>query len=266
MYRKGIQNMQDLSEKSLLPTKIAWITGGGSGIGRSLALALDELGCKVLISGRNKERLEATAKQAGQQNVQSVPLDVTNPVAVIQTVDSILEQHGRIDLAFLNAGDYTPMKLNDFDSKLFHRLMNTNYLGVVNCLAALLPDMRSRHAGEILITASLSGYCGLPGAAPYGASKAALINLAESLHPELIREGVTLRLINPGFVSTDLTDKNEFKMPSLISPEEAAEEIMKSLPSRCFEIRFPTGFALVMKLIKFLPYRLYFALMRRFLK
>lgn len=258
--------MQVGAKQGQSPPKIAWITGGGSGIGRSLAFALKELGWKVLISGRSEVQLSTTADQAGRQNLHPIPLDVTDPAAVNRAVDLIQQQYGEIDFAFLNAGDYSPMTLDDFDSELFRKLINVNYLGVVNCLAALLPDMRRRHAGEILITASLSGYCGLPGAAPYGASKAALISLAESLHPELMGEGVRLRLINPGFVATELTDKNNFKMPFLITADEAAKQIVKALPSRRFEIRFPTGFALIMKLLKCLPYRLYFALMRRLLK
>lgn len=258
--------MQGSPEYSRSTPKVAWVTGGGSGIGRSLAFALKDLGWEVVISGRNSERLIETVKESGGDNMHLIPLDVTNKGAVKQVVDSIQKEYGQIDLAFLNAGDYSPMKLEDFDLDLFHKLINVNYLGVVNCLSALLPDMRRQHRGEILITASLSGYCGLPGAAPYGASKAALISLAESLHPELIREGVSLRLINPGFVATELTDKNRFKMPFLITPEEAAKAIMKNLPSGNFEIRFPTGFALIMNFLKFLPYSLYFLLMRRLLK
>jgi NADP-dependent 3-hydroxy acid dehydrogenase YdfG len=258
--------MQTTSETESRKIKIAWITGGGSGIGRSLACALKDTGWEVVISGRDADRLNRTAKEAGQQKVHPLPVDVTDLSSVSRAVNDLQQRYGAIDLAFLNAGDYSPMRLDDFDPLLFHKLISVNYLGVVNCLSALLPGMRARHAGEVLITASLSGYCGLPGAAPYGASKAALISLAESLQPELMREGIRLRLINPGFVATDLTDKNDFKMPFLISADEAAKEIIKRLPSRRFEISFPTGFSWIMKLLKYLPYKLYFAVMRRLLK
>ena len=260
--------MQIASEK--LPgkplAKVAWITGGGSGIGRSLAFALRDAGWEVVISGRNEERLHNTLRTAGSRHLHTYPIDVTDQQAISKAADWLNERFGGVDLAVLNAGDYSPMRLNEFDLALFHKLISVNYLGVVNCLAALLPGMRRRGGGEILITASLSGYCGLPGAAPYGASKAALINMAESLQPELMREGICLRLINPGFVESELTRKNDFKMPFLMTPDQAALEIMKRLSGSGFEIAFPKGFTLIMKFVRCLPYRLYFLLMQRLLK
>jgi NAD(P)-dependent dehydrogenase (short-subunit alcohol dehydrogenase family) len=245
---------------------VVWITGGGSGIGRSLALALNEMGWRVVISGRNRAKLIKTVESATTIPIQHRTLDVTDTQSVNNVVEEIEREFGRIDYAFLNAGDYKPMRLKDFDLQLFHSLININYLGVVNCISALLPGMRKLAQGEILITASLSGYCGLPGAAPYSASKAALINLAESLQPELSQLGIRLRLINPGFVATELTDKNDFKMPFLITPDVAASTILDQLLSKHFEIRFPTIFSLMMRLLSWMPYRIYFALMRRLLK
>jgi NAD(P)-dependent dehydrogenase (short-subunit alcohol dehydrogenase family) len=252
------------SEQSKFP--VVWITGGGSGIGRALALTLNRMGWRVVISGRNREKLAETAKFAASPSIQCLTLDVTKPDSVSGVVGEIEKLFGRIDYAFLNAGDYSPMRLSDFDLDLFHRLIHVNYLGVVNCLSALLPGMRDRAQGEILITASLSGYCGLPGAAPYSATKAALINLAESLQPELAEWGIRLRLVNPGFVATELTDKNDFKMPFLITPAKAAEAIKDQLSSKRFEIRFPFLFSWIMSLLSWLPYRLYFVLMRRLLR
>ncbi|MCG7871253.1 MAG: SDR family NAD(P)-dependent oxidoreductase [Candidatus Thiodiazotropha lotti] len=251
-------------EQSTAP--VAWITGGGSGIGRSLAHALSDMDWTVVISGRNREKLIKTLESGGKQPIRQIALDVTDAQSVSGAIGEIEREYGRIDYAFLNAGDYSPMRLNDFDPLLFHRLNDVNYLGVVNCLAALLPGMKERAQGQILITASLSGYCGLPGAAPYSATKAALINLAESLQPELSQLGIRIRLINPGFVATDLTHKNDFKMPFLITPAMAANEIKDQLMSNRFEIRFPATFSWIMKALSWMPYRVYFALMRRLLK
>ncbi|MCG8486644.1 MAG: SDR family NAD(P)-dependent oxidoreductase [Chromatiales bacterium] len=245
---------------------IVWITGGGSGIGRSLAHTLSNMGWIVVISGRNREKLIKTAATGGKQPIQQMTLDVTDPQSVSRVIGEIERQYGGIDYAFLNAGDYSPMRLKEFNLELFHRLNDVNYLGVVNCLAALLPGMRQRAQGQILITASLSAYRGLPGAAPYSATKAALINLAESLQPELSQLGIRIRLINPGFVATELTEKNDFKMPFLITPAMAAEAIQNQLLSKRFEIRFPTTFSWIMKALSWIPYRIYFALMRRLLK
>ncbi|MBV2120246.1 MAG: SDR family NAD(P)-dependent oxidoreductase [Candidatus Thiodiazotropha sp. (ex Ctena orbiculata)] len=245
---------------------VAWITGGGSGIGRSLAHMLSDMGWTVVISGRNQEKLRKTAEAGDRHTIRQIALDVTDQQSVKNVIGEIEGDYGSIDYAFLNAGDYSPMRLSDFDPELFRRLNDVNYLGVVNCIAALIPGMRQQAQGQILITASLSGYCGLPGAAPYSATKAALINLAESLQPELLQLGIRIRLINPGFVATDLTDKNDFKMPFLITPTMAAKAIKDQLMSKRFEIRFPTIFSWIMRLLSWMPYRVYFALTRRLLK
>jgi NAD(P)-dependent dehydrogenase (short-subunit alcohol dehydrogenase family) len=252
--------------RSATGAQCVWITGGGSGIGRSLALGLSRQGRRVVISGRNRQRLEAVAGQAEGATILPFPVDVTDPEALRRRVTEIEAQVGPIEVAFLNAGDYTPMSLDAFDAGLFRRLMEVNYLGTLNCLQALLPVMRARGRGQILITASLSGYRGLPGAAPYGASKAALISAAESLRPELQRAGIRLRLINPGFVRSALTEKNDFHMPFLIDPEQAAREILERLPGAGFEIAFPTPFALILKFMRCLPYVLYFRFMQRLLR
>ena len=240
-----------------------WITGGGSGIGRCLALELSRQGHRVVISGRDGDRLAAVAAEVGDGSILPKAADVTRLEDLNRVVAEIEAEAGPINRAVLNAGAYTPMGLDQFDVKLFRQLIDVNYMGVVNCLQALLPGMLARQSGEILITASLSGYRGLPRAAPYGASKAALIGMAESLHPELKQRGVSLRLINPGFVRSELTDKNDFSMPFLITAEQAAQEIVKRLPGNSFEIAFPTPFAVILKVMRCLPYRLYFYFMKR---
>jgi short-subunit dehydrogenase len=158
------------------------------------------------------------------------------------------------------------MGLSDFDLDLFWDLNAVNYLGVVNCLAALLPPLRQQGHGQVLINASLAGYRGLPNAAPYGATKAALINLAESLRNEMLDEGIRLRVVNPGFVRSSLTERNDFHMPFLIEPDEAAQAILRRLDDSGFEISFPRVFALQMKLLRLLPDRLYFWLIRRLVR
>lgn len=180
-----------------------------------------------------------------------------------ESVAAIERQHGPIELAVLNAGDYRPMPLDAFDVQLFERLMHVNYMGVVHGLDALRGPMCQRKRGQILITASVAGYRGLPLAAPYSASKAALINMAEALHPEFLAQGVRLRVINPGFVKSPLTALNDFPMPGLLEPEQAARAILRGIDRKGFEISFPTGFVLVMKLLRILPYALFFPLIRR---
>ena len=244
--------------------KTAWIIGASSGIGKCLAELLAKNGWQVAISSRNQNALEAIADK--QQNFYPISLDITDKESLEKARDSIIEEFGDISTLFLNAGDYTPMPLDEFDPALFQQLISINYLGVVNGLDTILPYMRGKNSGEIYVTASLAGYRGLPKSAPYNASKAAVISLTESLKLELEQQSITLRLINPGFVKSPLTDKNDFKMPFMISPEKAAEYIFKELPKSNFEITFPKRFAYIMKTFRILPYRLYFALTKSSLK
>lgn len=248
-------------EPEALP--LAWITGGGSGIGRALALALSQAGWRVAVSGRDPDKLARACGADPHGRLIATPLDVTDPEAVQAVVAGLERDHGPLALAVLNAGDYQPMSLAGFDAKLFRRLAEVNYLGVVNGLDALLPRMRQRAAGQILINASLSGYRGLPMAAPYGATKAALINLAESLHGECRAAGIRLRVLNPGFVRSALTDRNAFKMPFLTTPEAIADHVIDRLDRDGFEIAYPRRMAWLMKALRLLPYRLYFALVAR---
>jgi len=243
----------------------AWITGGGSGIGRALALELAAAGWQVAISARSASALDAIAGPSGGR-ILAFPLDVCDPAAQLATLAAIEAQIGPLDLAILNAGTHHPMGLADFTAETAQRLMAVNYFGVVHGLAALLPRMGARRAGQIALVASVAGYRGLPSAAAYGPTKAALINLAESLRPEAVRAGIDLRLINPGFVATPLTDRNDFPMPDCISAEDAARAIRQGLAGSAFEIAFPWRFSRVMKLLRILPDRLFFALTTRMLR
>lgn len=245
--------------------RTAWIVGASSGIGAALARLLVKEGWQVAASARNGSALEALADELGE-SLWALPLDVTDSDALARAAIAIEQRWGSISHCLLNAATYTPMPLQEFAIERFRTALEVNVMGVVHGVAAVLPIMRRRGSGQILITASVAGYRGLPGAAPYNASKAALISLAESLRPELEREGICMRVINPGFVETPLTDKNDFAMPAMISPEQAARAIASRLDDTGFEIAFPRGFVWAMKLLRRLPYRLFFALTRRMVR
>jgi NADP-dependent 3-hydroxy acid dehydrogenase YdfG len=236
--------------------KLAWITGGGTGIGRALALALDKQGWQVIISGRTEQKLRAVVKLG--QKIAYLLLDVTDREQSQQVFNTLYEKYGLPEVVVLNAGDYTPMPADEFNLDLIYKLNQVNYLGVMNGLASILPLMKARKSGQILLMASVAGYRGLPDAAPYGATKAALINFCEAMYIPLKKQGVLLRIINPGFVTTKLTAKNTFKMPAEITSTEAAERIVKALASKSFEITFPKRFTYILKILRVLPYRLYF--------
>jgi short-subunit dehydrogenase len=196
----------------------------------------------------------------------SVPLDVTEAAAIRAAVARLEADIGPIGHAILNAGTHAPLAVRKFDVAVFEQLFRLNVLGTANSIAAVLPGMLARATGEIAIVASAAGYRGLPTAAAYGASKAALINMAEALKLDLAGTGVGIRLINPGFVRTPLTDRNPFPMPFLIDAETAARRIFDGLAGGAFEITFPRRLTWILKLLRILPYRLYFPLVRRLTK
>jgi len=241
-----------------LPWKTAWITGASTGIGRDIALQLAAAGVKVAASARTADKLQALGS-----SVLTIPLDVTDPAACRAAVDRIESELGPIDLAVLGAGTYTPVAIDDLDPARFSLMMDTNYMGVVNCLAVLAPRMITRRSGHLSWIASVAGYMGLPKAAAYGPTKAALINLAESLYPEMREKGVLVSVINPGFVETPLTSQNDFKMPFLMKPEEAALRTIQGLAEDRFEIAYPRRFVAILKAVRLLPYSLFFRLMAR---
>lgn len=244
---------------------IAWVTGASSGIGWHLSKRLALSGWCVAVTARRAERLRhlAASVPEGRGQIHAFPGDVTDVSTLSQTVERIYSELGAIDRCFLNAGDYDPKPMTEFDVGLFQRILAVNYMGVVNALGLVLPRMLERKQGEIYITASLAGYRGLPKAGPYGSSKAALISLTETLNAELVSKGIKVRVINPGFVKTELTDKNRFRMPFLISTDTAADYIMRELDTDRFEIAFPKRFVYLMKLLRILPYRAYFIVVRK---
>jgi NAD(P)-dependent dehydrogenase (short-subunit alcohol dehydrogenase family) len=240
-----------------VPWRTVWITGAGSGIGRAVALRLAANGATVAASARSEDALDALATDGDA--ISAFPVDVVETGHVADTVDRIERQFGEIDLAILAAGTWTQVTpVRGIDPEVFRRAMDVNYLGTVNALAALVPRMVARGRGHIAIVASMAGYRGLPTAAAYGPTKAALINLAESIRPELEARGVRVSVINPGFVRTPMTDVNRFPMPFLMEPEDAARRIVAGLEAGRYEIAFPTRFALIMKLLRLLPDGVFF--------
>ena len=243
--------------------KVAWVTGAGKGIGRTLARRLAQEGWTVAASARTVEDLASLAAECPPGRIHEFPLDVTDLAQTRATANDIERQLGELDLAVLNAGTHTPMAAEQFSVETFRRLVETNLMGTANGLEQIIPKLIERKSGHIAVVASLAGYRGLPTAAGYGATKAGLINMCEALKPELERHGVRLTLINPGFVETPLTDRNEFPMPYLMPVEKAADRIMRGLRRDDFEVTFPWRFATVMKLLRLLPDRLFFLLTRR---
>ncbi len=247
-----------------LTWKTAWITGASSGIGRALALA--RRGVTIAASAQSHEGLEDLAREAGEgaARILPTPLDVADRSAVGAAAEAAIRVfHGPPDLAVLNAGIFLPMSAEGFDAARFREQVEVNLMGTVHMLEALLPAYLAARHGHIAIVASVAGYRGLPTSAAYGATKAALINLAESLKYDLDGARVKLQLVNPGFIKTPLTDKNQFKMPFLMPVEKAVERMIAGMASNRFEITFPRRFTWQLKLLRLLPYQLYFAITRR---
>lgn len=246
--------------------KRVWITGAGKGIGRALALTMARDGWQVAASARTVSDLEELVAAAPKGHIHAFPLDVCDRRATAVTLASITEVLGPLDLAVLNAGTHIPMGADDFSADTVQHLLNVNVLGTANGLEVLIPSFRQSSAGHIAVVASVAGYRGLPTAAAYGPSKAAIINMCEALYPELAKAGVHLSLVNPGFVDTPLTRKNDFSMPMLITAEQAAETIYAGLQRKKYEIVFPRLFAFIMKGLRLLPNKALFLISTRMLR
>jgi short-subunit dehydrogenase len=243
---------------------IIWITGASTGIGREVARQYTRDGHTVCVSARGVDGLNALADECADAkgSIHAYELDVTDTQRPEVVFDAILGDVGLPDLVILNAGTSAPDTVTRFDRELYARIMDVNYLGVINCLHAVLPAYLQRRRGRIAVVASVAGYRGLPLAAAYCASKSALITLCESLQPELVGQGISLHVVDPGFIRTPLTDKNRFPMPFLMEVEPAAARLIAGLEQGRFEITFPKRFTWMVKTLRYLPFPLYLRLTR----
>ena len=241
----------------------AWVTGASSGIGRAVALKLAAAGFTVAVTARDQAKLATLAAESNGR-IHAFPADVTDAAAVIRILGEIEGRCGRLALAVLNAGVFLPVHGEAMRQLDFDKTFAVNLHGTVHCLLPAVEAMKRSGHGQIALVSSVTGYGGLPTSAAYGATKAALINMAESLRFDLDKLGIRIQVINPGFVDTPATAQNEFPMPALVTPDKAATEILKGLAGKGFEITFPKRFTYGLKLGRFLPYGLYFALINRF--
>ncbi|TCL67231.1 SDR family NAD(P)-dependent oxidoreductase [Rhizobium sp. BK251] len=239
---------------------IVWISGASSGIGRALALKLASEGYDVAVTARDHRKLVELQGEAGDLPGSIIVLDgdVTDPKDMEHVVAAIEYEHGTLAMAVLNAGTYISVDVAELSREDFEKSFAVNLSGVVNCLVPAVRHMKVKGHGQIAIVSSATGYGGQPAGAAYGAAKAALINMAESLKIDLEALGIRVQLVSPGFVDTETARNSSFAVPTPISAEKAAEEIAAGLKSQSFEIAFPRGFAYRMKLLRLLPYGLYF--------
>ncbi|TXI71647.1 MAG: SDR family NAD(P)-dependent oxidoreductase [Limnohabitans sp.] len=240
--------------------KRVWLVGASTGIGRALAEQLHALGATVIVSARKMDALQAFADQ--HPGSIALPLDVSDGPAVKAAAEAALAA-GPLDLVCYCAGHYHAMRATAIDLPDLLRHHEVNTVGALHVLAAITPAMVARGQGHISLVSSVAGFRGLPQSLAYGPTKAALINLAETLYLDLQPHGLGVSVINPGFVETPLTAQNEFHMPALITPETAAQAIVQGWARGEFDVHFPKRFTRLMKLLRLLPYPLYFAVVRR---
>jgi len=227
--------------------KKIWVTGASSGIGRAVAEKFAKEGWKVAVSARREEILNEMSKN---ENIFSFPLDVTNFDNCKNTFDKILKQFENIDICFLCSGTYDPKKEQEINIEQNKFVMNVNYFGTLNCVKSVEEYFKKEKKGHISIVSSIAGYRGLPNSSGYGPSKAALTNFAESIYFDFKKHNVKVSVVSPGFIKTPLTDKNEFPMPFLRSPEFAANKVYSGLvKTNSFEIDFPKQLTFTLKFL-----------------
>jgi len=228
--------------------KTYWIVGASEGLGRALAEELDRRGTRLVLSARNGERLQSLA-QTLTQDAKTVTIDVADTNSVKQAYADV----GPIDGVIYVAGLYEPMAAQDWKAETVEAICDVNFMGAVRVLGQAVPEFTKADAGHIVLIGSLSGYRGLPGATGYGASKAALMHMAESLQADLWSTGVKVQLFNPGFIRTRLTDKNQFSMPFIVEPEKAADIIANGMERNAFRLDFPWLFSKFFRITRLLP-------------
>ena len=226
-----------------------WLVGATEGLGAALAQKISAAGAEVIVSGRNAARCEEVAA-ALPGRARGLPVDVQDSAAVTEAAARL----GLIDGVVFLAGVYWPMPAQEMDADQLIAMADVNFTGAARVIGAVLPGMVARDAGHVVLTGSLAGFRGLPGAMGYAASKAGVMSLAESLRADLWRTDVRVQLANPGFIKTRLTDKNAFAMPFLMTPEEAAQQMFELMcDESAFQRSFPRLFSYVFRLSRFLP-------------
>jgi short-subunit dehydrogenase len=249
--------------------KTVWLIGASTGIGRATASALHARGARVIVSARNAKALDDFVAAHPGQTAAGLPSAVPLPLdagvdGAVQAAGQTIFKTSQIDCAVYCAGTYKELRATEFNLQTMLEHQRINYLGALHMLDAVLPHFLARQSGHISLVSSVAGYGGLPKSMAYGPTKAALINLAETLYLDLHGKNIGVSLICPGFVDTPLTAQNKFNMPALITPDEAAQEILKGWGKGEFEIHFPKRFTQWMKAIRMLPYRLYFPAIKKF--
>jgi len=241
--------------------RVVWLVGASSGIGLATAQLLHARGAKVIVSARNAAAISAF--ESAHADSLGIALDATDRDAMARAVERIIARFGRLDLALYCAGHYAALRATAFDLDQMLQHDKVNYVGALYMLDAVLPVLLRQKSGHISLVASVAGYRGLPNALAYGPTKAALINLAQTLYLDLQPQGIGVSVICPGFVETPLTAQNEFKMPALIQPEDAAREMLAGWAAGEFEIHFPKRFTRFLKALSHLGDGLYFNAIRR---
>jgi len=230
-----------------------WLVGASDGLGAALAQRLSSAGAEVILSARSEDKLAALADRLpGKARV--VTLDVSDEASVAKAAEDV----GAVDGVVYLAGVYWPFGAKEWNAEQGVAMADVNFTGLMRVMGQVVPDMVGRDEGHIVITSSLTGFRGLPGSIGYTASKAATMSLAECMYADLRKTGVKVQVVNPGFIKTQLTDKNDFKMPFMMSPEDAAREVFEHMNSDKFKKSFPFAFSLVFRASQFLPDWLYF--------
>ena len=245
--------------------KTIWITGGSTGIGKALAIKFANEGWNVAISARRENLLKEISEK--YENIYSFPLDVTDKNKCNEVFNDIKNKFKEVDICFFSTGTWNPKKEKDIDVEQIEDVFKVNFFGTVNSIKAVEKYFKDKKSGIITIVSSIAGYRGLPNSTGYGPSKSALNNLTESLYFDFKRFGVRVCLVSPGFIKTPMTDKNDFKMPFLKTPEYAADKIYDGLTNKnIFEIHFPKALTIILKIFSFLPSKLYFGLVGQMTK
>ena len=245
--------------------KTIWITGGSTGIGKALAIKFANEGWNVAISARRENLLKDISDN--NENIHGFPLDVTDKLKCKEIFEEIKREFKEIDICFFSTGTWNPKKEKDIDLEQIEDVFKVNFFGTLNSIKAVEEHFKDKKKGIIAIVSSIAGYRGLPNSTGYGPSKSALNNLAESLYFDFKRSNVRVCLVSPGFIKTPMTDKNDFKMPFLKTTEYAAEKIYDGLVNKnIFEIHFPKALTLTLKILSFLPSKIYFGLVGKMTK